>query len=188
MKRGFLTPFCSLILAVAPILAVAGCGDSPTGGDVSLAKAGGVVTFKGGPLAGASVTFIPEKGPVASGVTDLEGKFSLSTGTMPGAAIGPCNVTVSAALPGDTAKSSNPLADAMKPPTTDEERKQRMNAINTVGQMQRKMNETGAKVPEGQSAPKSAIPERYAMPDSSKLTATVEKDPSKNNFTFALTE
>src|SRR5260370_29634940 len=121
MKSIFLMPSCSLMLAFALTFAVAGCGDSPTGGNVALAKAEGVVTFKGGPLAGATVTFIPEKGPVASGVTDLEGKFSLSTGTMPGAALGPCNVTVSAVIPGSGAKSSSPLTEMTKPPTTDEE-------------------------------------------------------------------
>ena len=60
MKRRFFTRSCSPILAGALMLAVAGCGDSPTGGNVTLAEAGGVVTYKGGPLSGATVTFIPE--------------------------------------------------------------------------------------------------------------------------------
>ena len=36
--------------------------------------------------------------------------------------------------------------------------------------------------------PPSPIPEKYADKDTSGLTQTVDKDPSKNNFTFELTD
>src|SRR5262249_49985379 len=73
----------------------AGCG-SDGGTPVRLAEAGGVVTFKGAPLADATVTFIPDNGPIATGVTDLSGKFTLMTGSRAGAAVGPCRVSVAA--------------------------------------------------------------------------------------------
>ena len=65
---------------------VAGCGpDRPRTHKVS-----GTVTLDGNPIAGASVMFIPESGGrPATGVTDEEGEFTLSTfesgdGALPG--------------------------------------------------------------------------------------------------------
>jgi len=52
-----------------------GCGDSQP----ETAPAGGVVTFNGEPLANASVNFYPENGKSANGVTDDDGKFTLTT-------------------------------------------------------------------------------------------------------------
>lgn len=52
-----------------------GCGvgsDQPELGEVK-----GFVTFEGKPLSGASISFIPEDGRPATGVTDQEGKYEL---------------------------------------------------------------------------------------------------------------
>lgn len=57
---------------------IAGCG----GGDKGppLAKVSGTVTYKGQPLAGATVLFVPaKKGRPAQGTTDANGKFTLTT-------------------------------------------------------------------------------------------------------------
>lgn len=155
------------------------CGEAPEGGNVTLAEAGGVVTFKGAPLADASVTFIPESGPVAIGTTDLSGKFKLSTGIRPGAAIGNCKVTVTLMSAGSASGG---------------------NAINAKTQaegadMQKKMIEmaqrgaAGGGPGAGTAAPaKSIIPERYGQPASSGLSRKVETDSSKNQFTIELTE
>lgn len=65
---------------------VVGCGDS---GTLPTVKVSGTVTYNGQPVEGASVAFVPEKGPPASGETDASGKFTLSTfetgdGAVPG--------------------------------------------------------------------------------------------------------
>src|SRR5262245_47916977 len=83
-----------IVCLVVPALLLAGCGQE--GPAVTLAEAGGMVTFKGAPLSDATVTFIPDNGPVATGLTDLSGKFKLMTGSRPGVAVGTCKVAVSA--------------------------------------------------------------------------------------------
>jgi len=64
-----------LKLAMASVL-VAGCGKA---GTEPTAKVTGTVTYNGSPAEGAAVTFYPEQGRPASGVTDAQGKFTLST-------------------------------------------------------------------------------------------------------------
>jgi hypothetical protein len=89
---------------------------------VELAEAGGTVTFQGSPLAGASVQALPKSGPLATGVTDAQGKFTLSTGASKGVAVGPIKVAVrpamaaTAANPAAAVDPSNPLSttDAMR--------------------------------------------------------------------------
>jgi hypothetical protein len=70
----------------AVLIAVAGCGGS---GGLSTVKVTGTVIHKGKPAQGVMVTFVPEKGRPASGITDASGRFVLSTlnsgdGAMPG--------------------------------------------------------------------------------------------------------
>lgn len=75
--------------AVAPLvfvlvcgLASAGCGsaEEPPPFQEELVPTAGTVTLDGQPLAGATLTFIPESGgETASGFTDAEGRFELST-------------------------------------------------------------------------------------------------------------
>jgi hypothetical protein len=55
----------------------AGCGQKP--GTAPTVKVTGTVTHNGTPVEGAGVTFFPESGRPASGVTDAAGKFTLST-------------------------------------------------------------------------------------------------------------
>ncbi len=70
--------------------ATAGCG-----GGLELAPASGKVTLDGKPLADAAVNFVPvDGGPVASGVTDTQGTFSVRTTNKPGAVPGEHHVTV----------------------------------------------------------------------------------------------
>lgn len=57
----------------AVLLAGSGCG-SP-----DMAKVTGTVTFKGQPVRMANVLFMPQKRPMAGGLTDKEGRFSLTT-------------------------------------------------------------------------------------------------------------
>jgi hypothetical protein len=73
-------------IAVLVFLLPLGCGKT---GVAPTCKVRGVVTYKGVPVADASVTFTPESGRPATGVTDESGEFVLSTfakndGAVPG--------------------------------------------------------------------------------------------------------
>jgi hypothetical protein len=77
----------------ALLLCFVGCsqGDAPT-----LADTQGIVTYKGRPLDAANVSFVPESGPIAVGVTDAEGRFTLTTFGEKGAPIGVCRIAIQA--------------------------------------------------------------------------------------------
>jgi len=67
-------PWSSWLIALALVLFVSGCGNR-------LVRVKGVVTMDGKPLESAMVTFMPEgsKGQSASGFTQADGSFTLST-------------------------------------------------------------------------------------------------------------
>jgi hypothetical protein len=82
--------FCCL----AAIALAAGCNRS----GLNLAYVEGVVTLDGAPVADAGVMFMPVDsmlGPPATGVTDSEGRFTLTTANRPGAVIGEHRVAIS---------------------------------------------------------------------------------------------
>jgi hypothetical protein len=160
-----------------------GCGGGGEGATVTLAEAGGIVKLKGSPLAGATITFLPANGPLAMGTTNLEGKFKLSSGAMPGVAIGPCKVTITAMIGGESSSSQPglPQMDASRAPANDDEAKKRTEATNVM----KKMQLSGTSAPAG---PKSLIDRKYADPATSGLKETIDKDPSKNQFTYEVTE
>lgn len=133
---------------------VVGCGGGPDLGSVE-----GTVTYNGDPVEGATVTFKPEEGPLATGTTDSGGKFTLTTAGEEGAVLGKHAVYIT--------KSAGGGGDAAS--MTPEDMK--------------KMQEEG-KAPEA----KSAIPQKYASPKTSELTAEVTTDASKNKFDFTLTD
>lgn len=91
MRR--ITRRCSLagVFISAAMLLAAGCG-----GEGKTIKVAGVVTLDGKPLSGATVTFIPVgEGRAASGMTDADGNFRLTTfRTEDGALAGEYKVTV----------------------------------------------------------------------------------------------
>jgi len=177
--------YCGLrsrfVLGAVVLLLAGGCGGGPEGGDVKLAPGGGTVTFKGAPLAGATVTFIPENGPLATAQTDLSGKFKLSTGGQAGVAVGKSTVTVSAHVAGaaPSAAQSGPITPGSIP-SDPEAVKKRMEAQG------RQMLEGASKPPD--EGAKSVIPEIYAKQTSSPLSFTVDSDGSKNDFKIELKE
>ncbi|MCG6157359.1 carboxypeptidase-like regulatory domain-containing protein [Rubinisphaera margarita] len=72
-------------LCLATLLFTAGCGDSRP----STVPVTGLVTLDGTPVADASVTFYPDSGRPATGRTDAEGIYTLTTfetgdGAVPG--------------------------------------------------------------------------------------------------------
>jgi hypothetical protein len=98
---------------LAACLAITGCakpGRAPT------AKAAGALSAGGAPLAGVNVTFTPAAGRSASGTTDAEGRFSLSTfAPGDGAVPGKHRVTLSL-KEADVPMPGTPEAAAYKPP------------------------------------------------------------------------
>ena len=65
--------------------------------DSILRPAEGVVTYQGAPLVDAGVLFKPAHGPSAMGVTDAQGRFTLTTANFDGALIGEHQVSITKA-------------------------------------------------------------------------------------------
>jgi hypothetical protein len=147
------------IAAVA--LAAAGCG--PPG--LKVAPAGGTVTYKGNPVAGATVMFTPAKGTPCDGITDESGKYSVSYRGKPGAPVGPCRVTVT------------------KPPKSEFSLGQ---AATTPEDLAKLSAAAAASPPKPAPKDKDAIPAKYARVETSGLTVEVTADAAKNAFDFKL--
>lgn len=97
---------CACCLAV-------GCG----GPGLDVAPVEGVVTLDGTPVDKAGVIFQPELGPVATAVTDEEGRFRLTTGKLDGALVGEHRIVVSKGgvdAGGAAGGAGDPLADPVK--------------------------------------------------------------------------
>jgi len=152
----------SRFLSLVVITSLCGCGSSDT---LTLAPVTGTVLFKGKPLSGANVSMISEKGQMANGFTDTEGKFRMTTGGRPGVPVGLAKVGISK-MAGNAA-----TVDIKKVKPED-----MMNMQKAGGGVAKDL------------APKSEIPSKYAKPEESKLTAAVDKDGKKNVFEFILVE
>jgi len=143
--------------AVALLCAVPACDTS----GVKLAKVKGHVTYKGAPLKGASVKFYPKEGPIAIGMTDDEGNFTLTTNGRAGATIGTHKVAIT--------KMSSDAAQAVPANPSPED------------MMKMQKSQMGKS-----TGPKSEIPESYGSPESSQLTAEVTANASENVFEYPL--
>jgi hypothetical protein len=152
-----------LLIATLGLVTAAGCGgDGP-----AVAKVTGKVTLKGAPIKGASVQFHPEKGPMAIGITDDQGNFTLTTNGRPGAPIGLSKVAISKAAPAPTGGSmpANPTPEDMA----------KMAAQSAKGGTLKRTE-----------PPKSEVPEQYGNPSTSNLTADVSTNAANNTFEFNL--
>ena len=81
-----------LVVALLLCIAFVGCGgpsDAPT-----LVKVSGVANFQGKPLADATLTFYPSKGPVGIGRTNADGEFQIRTNGSLGVVVDTHKVTV----------------------------------------------------------------------------------------------
>ncbi|HEY2411826.1 MAG TPA: carboxypeptidase-like regulatory domain-containing protein [Pirellulaceae bacterium] len=87
-----------LLLLALSIFVITGCG----GSGPKTARVSGTVTMSGKPLAKVGVTFLPtKKGPAATGVTNDNGEFTLTTTRKgDGAVLGKHKVTVGIAEEG----------------------------------------------------------------------------------------
>lgn len=135
-------------------LGLPGCGPR-------LTEVSGQVTYRGQPLAGATVSFVPRQGQIATGVTDANGQFTLQTGARPGAAAGEYKVAVTKYSQADPRRPARP-ADVKKS----------------------KMYQ-GGKLP---APPQSELPQKYGHPQQSGLEAVVTGNPSQAAFEFRLTD
>lgn len=155
-----------LLVAAFGLLTTVGCGgDGP-----KVAKVTGKVTLKGKPIAGANVQFHPEKGPMAIGITDDQGNFSLTTNGRPGAPVGLCKVAVSKPV---ATQNSGP---SMPSNPTPEDMAKMASAAAAKGGGNLKRTEP----------PKSEVPEQYNDPSTSNLTADVSSNAADNVFEFNL--
>jgi len=141
------------VVCGAACAVVLGCGNSS-----GLVPATGKVTYRGQPLAGATVTFVPTQGTPAIGVTDDNGEFSVNTRELAGVAPGRYTV-------GITKISSSGDTSNLKP--------EDMKNMMASGQMPTSKNE---------------CPAKYAAPQTSGLEAEVTGDKSKNVFEFQLSD
>ena len=144
-------------------LVLVGC----SGSDLDLAEVKGKVTYNSAPVADAVVTFLPGDGPIATGVTDANGEFTLTTNGEPGAVIGEHGVSIA-----KTAASAEGVSEDM-----------------TSEDYEKMMSKPGASleaVTGGEG--KSEIPAKYAVPETSGLTKTVSSDTSANECDFVLTD
>ncbi len=149
---------CLILLSIGIGLLCPATGCNKDG--LKLVKAGGQVTYKGKPLQGANIKFIPGSGPMAIAITDDEGNFTITTNGRAGATLGTHKVAISKITGSATPNAAPKPEDMMKM------QKANMGKANT--------------------GPKNEIPDKYSDPDSSNLTAEVTADPSQNEFLFQL--
>lgn len=117
--------------------------------------------------------FIPEKGPVAIGITEMDGRFLLNTGTNKGAVVGPVKVAVTANIAGPDAPDMDSISTQ---PKSKEE----------ADQYLRNASEMQAAMASGkQTKPKSLIPEKYTKAESSGLSYEVKAN-GDNHFNIEL--
>lgn len=168
-----------LIPVVLAALVVSGC---KRGTSLKTVPVEGTVTFNGAPLTDAVVTFFPLAGedPPANGTTDAEGKFKLQTYVSPtqildGAVAGQYRVSV-VKSPGGTAIMLGLNSDDEATRKAAEDKMANLTG-DEMGQMFGAGVRTDAEgniIEDSQpKAPASLIPERYADPAASQLTATV---------------
>jgi len=151
------------VLSLAALLALAvvvGCGG---GGH----KVEGEVTLDGKPVEEALVTFLPDgTGEQAFGVTDSGGKFTLRTAKQKGAPPGNYKVTVTKTDKGQAFQKEGKVAPG------------------TGGSDYVKAMTGGKGVGTTPSGSKSLLPEKYATPKTTPLTATV---PTSGSMKLELT-
>ena len=138
--------FLALGIVLGASTWLAGCGGA--GDAPEKVAAGGTVTVDGKPIPGLSIGFIPTSGKLATGETDDQGNFTLTTDEPgDGAVVGSYSVAISKI---QEVTEAMPGMDGYKKPTP------------------------------------PPFAKKYTDAKTSGLTATVDSDPSKNDFKFDL--
>jgi hypothetical protein len=151
---------------VLSLISVLGCGQATDPNRPKTYPVSGTVTQAGQPVEGANVVFqLADGSRGAVGVTDASGKYTLTTFSAgDGAVVGDYKVAITKYdRPAITPKSDGSIADTGDEPEEEE---------------------TGRR-PADDSEPKSLLPEKYANPEGSGLTATVSES-GENKFDFTL--
>ncbi len=164
-----------LIVGLVVIAGMVGCtkGDS---GQAKTEKASGTVTYKGKPVEGATVTFVPDTAdkPAAVARTDASGKFVLMTyDTGDGAVIGTYKVKIAKTSAPDPAAAAGAAPDDPDAAYAAMEKA----GVDVMG--------GGTIDPSKMPKAKDLIPAKYGNADTSGLIANVTKG-GKNEFTFNL--
>ena len=160
------SPFLPALLLIS-LASLAGCGGDTGGPPPDRIPVTGIVMYKNAPVEGALVTFYNDKAPLnASGITDKDGKFSLTMidpndGAVPGANVITVTKSEAAAAP--------PASNA--PPSPDDLGKKMQDL---------KMGDPKAKKATG------SLPAKYASQTTTPLKEEVSA--SKNQFTLQLTD
>lgn len=164
------------LLALLGLCVCLGCGSEP--GLEGLVEVTGLITYQGSPIEGATVAFVPEsEGRAASGLTDADGKFKLTT-LKPGDGARPGRYKVTVSKVENLGPESQITA-------------QEMSDMITKGKMPPPMGPTSPQGAAGSSGSgkkggkKYHVPETYGNPDTSGLAAEVVESGS-NDFEFAL--
>lgn len=155
-----------MLLAVS--LAFLGCNSE--GSNLATLPVTGTVTLDGKPVPGAAVAFSPNdaKGRAASGMTDVDGKFKLTTMVAgDGALAGSYKVAITKTIAGSSGPKEDPRNSGKK--MTPEETKAMMESVAK-----------GNNAAEG----KSEVPDKYTKAETSGLTAEVKS--GENNFPFEM--
>ena len=159
-----------LLLGLAFVAGCSGAGaDRPDTVPVS-----GTVVYKGKPVEGATVSFMAEGAPKpATGITDAEGKFQLSTFEFnDGAVVGEHVITVEKYEQGaEAAQTTSSMEEAMNDP-------------NALAEMAAQFEEEGEAA---QAGPKSLLPPKYADPKTTPLKEKVTAE-GPNTFVLQLTD
>lgn len=136
----------------------AGCGKKADSRPKTAAVSG-IITMNGQPVADADVVFQPAgQSPAATGRTDGDGNYQLTTFQSDDGAV-PGQYLVSVTKYDRPAESASSSSEEYVPPT--------------------------AASAQASAAPKNLLPEKYASPKTSTLTATVQ-DGQENQFDFKL--
>lgn len=169
---------CAYLSLLILILVTTGCSGTEKG----LAKATGQVIYKGKPVEGANVTFLaPDGARQASGVTDEEGRFSLSTYSYKdGATIG-SNTVVISKVKVDAPSEASASALNGPPPATGTETV----VASYVSQMDPSKQRKGTAQSDNSS--EHLIPAKYANPKTTPLKAEVTQG-GPNQFVFELAD
>jgi len=175
-------PYRWCLLALFVFAIPAGCGKKGT--SLKTYSVTGTVTYNSKPVAGATVAYVSKsvEAPRSTGVTEPDGRFSISTYVGPtevlrGVPPGDYQVTIVKMAPsGQGAASDGSSMESM----TDQQRQEAMSKM----WQQQKAGEGGNRPT--QEKPKSETPVKYGKPETSGLVATVvvgENPPKEFNLT-----
>ncbi len=169
------------LLCTGAVVTLAGCGSK----GIPVAPTEGVVLLDGKPVAGVSVVFRQAGlSMVASGKTDSEGHFQLSTyGDLDGAPVGDCVATVeSVPMDQTTVEQEVPMRDTSSITDPDERA-----AANRAAKGERMQKISKLLAERNRKNPPAKIPLRYSKAETSSLNFKVSAR-TNNKFEISLTK